>query len=134
MLAYATGELGRALVPLPQVNRILAIGSDRMMAAVKAARHGVLKPHLGPHTAIGSINSSMQCMMKEVCAQCLQQHCDPATGRPTHAVFTCFCQDQILDEVDFGNLSDRLRMNSVQEKITNLWLQHLLEGHPIERV
>ena len=105
-----------------------------MMAAVKAARKGVLKPHLGPHTAIGSINSAMQCMLKEVCAQCLQQHLDPKTGAPSNVVFTCFCQDQILDEVDFGNLADRLRMNSLQEKITNLWLETILATEPIERV
>ena len=45
------------------------------MAAVAQARHGVLKPYLKPdHLAIGSINSPMQCMMKEICAQCLQPH------------------------------------------------------------
>jgi NAD(P)H-flavin reductase len=134
MLSYATGDLGQVVFPLNEVNRILAIGSDKMMAAVKGARHGVLKPHLGPHTALGSINSSMQCMLKEVCAQCLQQHLDPKTGAPSHAVFTCFCQDQILDEVDFGNLADRLRMNSLQEKLTNLWLETIFETERIERV
>ena len=46
MLAYQAGELGRRVVPLEKVDRIIAIGSDRMMAAVKAARHGVLAPHL----------------------------------------------------------------------------------------
>src|SRR6185295_3388268 len=46
MLAYNSGELGNPLVPLPTVDRIIAIGSDRMMAAVKAARHGVLSPYL----------------------------------------------------------------------------------------
>ena len=46
MLAYQAGELGTPLVPLNTVDRIIAIGSDRMMAAVKAARHGVLAPHL----------------------------------------------------------------------------------------
>ena len=50
--------------------------------AITAARHGVLGPHLkNGHVAIASINSPMQCMMKEVCAQCLQKHVDPATGR-----------------------------------------------------
>jgi hypothetical protein len=49
---------------------------------VAAARHGVLAAHLKPHHfAIGSINSPMQCMMKEICAQCLQPHVDPATGK-----------------------------------------------------
>ncbi len=78
MLAYQAGQLGAPLVPLESIDRIIAIGSDRMMAAVKAARHGVLAPFLKPeHVGIGSINSPMQCMMKEVCAQCLQKHVDP---------------------------------------------------------
>ena len=114
------------LVPLPDVSRIIAIGSDRMMAAVKAARHGVLAPYLAPdHVAIASINSPMQCMMKEVCAQCLQKHVDPATGTEEF-VFSCFNQDQQLDRVDFPNLNARLRQNTVQEKLSNLWLDHLL--------
>ena len=67
-----------------------------------AARHGVLAPYLKPGTcAIGSINSPMQCMMKEVCAQCLQPHNDPVTGEET-VVFSCFNQDQALDRVDFA--------------------------------
>jgi NAD(P)H-flavin reductase len=126
MLAYQHGELGSQLVPLPSVDRIIAIGSDRMMAAVKAARHGVLAPYLKPdHVGIASINSPMQCMMKEVCAQCLQKHVDPATGRET-IIFSCFNQDQEMDRVDFPNLAARLRQNTVQEKLSNLWLDHLL--------
>ena len=77
----SVGRAGTAARPLTTVDRIIAIGSDRMMAAVKAARHGVLAPHLKPdHVGIASINSPMQCMMKEVCAQCLQKHVDPVTG------------------------------------------------------
>jgi hypothetical protein len=33
-----------------------------------------------------------------------------------------------LDRVDFVNLQARLRQNSVQEKISNLWFEHLLDG------
>jgi NAD(P)H-flavin reductase/NADPH-dependent glutamate synthase beta subunit-like oxidoreductase len=128
MLAYERGELGEPIVPLPTVDRIIAIGSDRMMAAVKAARHGVLAPHLKPeHVGIASINSPMQCMMKEVCAQCLQKHVDPKTGKET-IIFSCFNQDQEMDRVDFPNLAARLRQNTVQEKLSNMWLDHLLHG------
>jgi NAD(P)H-flavin reductase/NADPH-dependent glutamate synthase beta subunit-like oxidoreductase len=127
MVAYASGELGETLVPLNTVSRIIAIGSDRMMAAVKAARHGVLQAYLRPdHVAIASINSPMQCMMKEVCAQCLQKHVDPVTGREEF-IFSCFNQDQEMDRVDFPNLNARLRQNTVQEKLSSLWLDHLLE-------
>jgi len=134
MLAYQRGELGAALVPLETVDRIIAIGSDRMMAAVKAARHGVLAPFLkSGHVGIASINSPMQCMMKEVCAQCLQKHVDPATGRET-IIFSCFNQDQPMDQVDFPNLAARLRQNTVQEKLANMWLDRLLARETFEHV
>jgi hypothetical protein len=132
MMAYAEGRLGAQRVPLGDVTRILTIGSDRMMNAVRLARHGALAPHLNPeHIGIGSINSPMQCMMKEVCAQCLQRHVDPATGREEF-IFSCYNQDQDLDRVDFANLSARLRQNSVQEKISNLFLEHLLDWSAAE--
>src|SRR5207237_1043791 len=124
IVAYGRGELGEPLVPLSAISRIIAIGSDKMMAAVKDARHGVLQPLLQPHhTAIARINSPMQCMMKEVCAQCLQRHVDPATGKET-IIFSCLNQDQPMDHVDFQNLAARLKQNTVQEKLSNLWLDH----------
>jgi NAD(P)H-flavin reductase len=126
LLAYAEGRLGEPGVPLRQAQRLIAIGSDRMMAAVAAARHGVLAAHLDPrHTAIGSINSPMQCMMKEICAQCLQAHVDPASGRSSY-VFSCFNQDQPLDRVDFAGLGARLAQNALQEKLTAQWIDRCL--------
>ncbi|HXA15557.1 MAG TPA: FAD-dependent oxidoreductase [Thermoanaerobaculia bacterium] len=123
MLAYAQNA---PEFDLRKVNRLIAIGSDGMMRAVKDARHGVLSQYLNAqHVGIGSINSPMQCMMKQVCAQCLQRHVDPITGKESF-VFSCFNQDQLLDEVDFTNLRARLRQNTVVEKMTNLWLTRLL--------
>ena len=115
-----------AEVGLPEADRMIVIGSDRMMQAVGAARHGVLAPLMRPgHVAIGSINSPMQCMMKEVCAQCLQPHVDPRTGERT-VVFSCFNQDQALDQVDFPALHERLLQNGVQEKLTAQWVDRAL--------
>ncbi len=126
MIAYAEGRLGTQTIDLKDVDRIIAIGSDRMMNGVREARHTTLKDYLNEnHTAIGSINSPMQCMMKEVCAQCLQRHVNPHTGEEFF-VFSCFNQDQHLDFVDFKNLNERLRANSIQEKLTNLWLDRAL--------
>ncbi len=123
---YARSEKPAEAIGLKDINRIICIGSDRMMAAVTAARHGVLKPYLSEnHKAIASINSPMQCMMKEICAQCLQLHRDPKTGEET-VIFSCFNQDQDMDWVDFGVLADRLQQNSVQEKLTKLWIQYCL--------
>ena len=126
MVAYAKGELGDTPIHLDDVDHLVVIGSDRMMAAVKAARFNELKPYLKPHhQAIGSINSPMQCMMKGVCAQCLCKHVEPETGKE-YFVYSCYNQDQDLDRVDFPNLQARLRQNSVQEKLSGMWLAHLV--------
>jgi NADPH-dependent glutamate synthase beta subunit-like oxidoreductase/NAD(P)H-flavin reductase len=134
MAAYARGDLadqGTPLqdepeIPLSSVDRLVVIGSDAMMHAVQRARHGVLAPYLKKgHKAIASINSPMQCMMKEICAQCLQQHKDPITGEET-VVFSCFNQDQQMDHVDFASLRTRLSQNGVQEKLTKQWIDRCL--------
>ncbi|MBO0739138.1 MAG: pyridine nucleotide-disulfide oxidoreductase, partial [Alphaproteobacteria bacterium] len=129
--AYGAGALGPVAISLSAVDRIIAIGSDGMMAAVAEARRAGLKRYFRPdHRAIASINSPMQCMMKEICAQCLQRHRDPVSGTET-VVFSCFNQDQEMDRVDFRTLRRRLSQNGVQEKLTKLWvdrcLQHLGE-------
>ena len=127
MASYGSGRLGEQAVPLNEAEHMIVIGSDRMMQAVGMARHALLQPFLKPgHTAIGSINSPMQCMMKEVCAQCLQAHVDPATGART-VIFSCFNQDQPLDRVDFPVLNERLRQNSLPEKLTRLWIDRALQ-------
>ncbi len=127
MASYASGKLGPAPIPLSDADRMIVIGSDRMMAAVGVARHGVLEPYLKPdHVAIASVNSPMQCMMKEICAQCLQPHRDPVTGEET-VVFSCFNQDQALDRVDFGALNQRLNQQTLHEKLTAQWIDRCLK-------
>ncbi len=126
MDAYGEGRLGAPAIRLDDADRLIAIGSDRMMASVAKARHDVLKAHLKPrHFAIGSINSPMQCMMKEICAQCLQPQRDPVSGETSY-VFSCFNQDQPLDSVDFKGLHERLGQNSLAEKLSAGWLRHCM--------
>ena len=126
MAAHASGKLGAPRVAMQEADRVVAIGSDAMMGAVARARHGILAPYLREtHVGIGSINSPMQCMMKEICAQCLQPHVDRVTGKTTY-VFSCFNQDQPLDKVDFPALRERLRQNSLQEKLTAQWVDRSL--------
>ncbi len=127
MRAYASGQLGETPIRLHDADRVIAIGSDGMMAAVAKARHTVLSPFLKPdHVGIASINSPMQCMMKEICAQCLQLQRDPVSGEET-VVFSCFNQDQPIDRVDFAVLRQRLGQNGVQEKLTRLWIDRCLK-------
>ena len=128
MVSFASGEMGETALKLQDVDHLIVIGSDRMMAAVKAARFTTLAPYLKPdHEAVGSINSPMQCMMKGVCAQCLCKHVDPESGEISY-MYSCYNQDQALDYVDFPNLQARLRQNTVQEKLSSLWLTYLLEN------
>ena len=128
MQAYASGELGEQAIAFQHADRIIAIGSDRMMAAVAQARHAVLQKYLETRITSPSARSTspMQCMMKEICAQCLQPHVDPQTGKTTY-VFSCFNQDQPLDQVDFAALAQRLAQNGVQEKLTALWIGRCLK-------
>jgi NAD(P)H-flavin reductase len=134
MERYGRGLLGDPAIRLQEAHRLIAIGSDRMMNAVREARFSVLRDLLRPdHVGIGSINSPMQCMLKEVCSQCLQRQVDPVTGREV-LVFSCFNQDQPLDRVDFPFLQARLRQNSAAEKLTALWLDHLFERREVQQV
>lgn len=106
-----------AQIKLNEIDHIIAIGSEQMMRAVAHARHNRLKDLFkNNHIAIGSINSPMQCMMKEICGQCIQRHVDPVTGQESY-VYSCENQDQLLDMVDFTHLNARLRQNSLQEKV-----------------
>ncbi len=82
MDAYAAGRARRARDPAggrrPHHRHRLGPhdgGGRRARGTTCSQQH--LKPG---HVAIGSINSPMQCMMKEICAQCLQPHVDPQTG------------------------------------------------------
>ena len=124
--AYASGELGAPAIAVNEVDRLIVIGSDRMMAAVAAARHNELKAYMkAGHHAFASINSPMQCMMKEICGQCIQEHVDPVSGKK-HYVFSCFNQDQPLDDVSFAGLNARLKQNTLPEKLTAQWIASCL--------
>ena len=101
---------------LSSIDHIIVIGSDRMMHAIKDARNNILKPYLKKCYAVASINSPMQCMMKEICGQCLQRHVDPVSGEESY-VFSCNNQDQDIDKVDFYHLEQRLKQNRILEMI-----------------
>ena len=127
MVNYAEGNFGKPEIPMKELDRAVVIGSHGMMGAVANALRNELLPHIKEcFQAIASINSPMQCMMKEICAQCVQTHVNQETGEQT-LVFSCFNQDQPLEQVNFALLGARLRQNSVQEKLTSQWIDRCLE-------
>jgi NAD(P)H-flavin reductase len=105
-------------------DRFIVIGSAGMMSAVKNYLSG--KNLKETAQLIASINAPMQCMMKEICAQCLQRHVDPVTGLEFY-VYTCATQDQNMRSVDFSHLHQRLQQNGLQEKMTALWIKKCMQ-------
>lgn len=107
---------------LKQINKIITAGSPEMMQGIRDARKTFLKEYLNGHEAVANINSPMQCMMKAVCARCLLRNVDPETGKEKF-VYSCECQEQKLDEIDFSNLEERLEMNAPMEKLNRLYYE-----------
>lgn len=137
LTTYAKGEmLGKTpSIPFAEVNRVLIIGSNHLVRRIQDARRGDLRDYWGKTTQfVASVYVPMQCMLKGVCAQCLQWQIDPATGQRTKAIFACSWQDQPLDLIDLNNVDERLSQNRLQEHLTNLWLDYLFAHYEVKRV
>lgn len=132
---YAEGQLAQhESLSLAEIDRVYVIGSERLLRMTLEARRGVLARHFKAGVEMtASVGSPMQCMLKGVCAQCLQWQVDPLSGERTRAVFSCAGQDQPLEWIDIDNLDARLAQNRAQEKLTDLWLDHLFSRHPLTR-
>lgn len=115
--AYIWAPESTCLEGAPDV--VLTIGPAAMMEAVG----GSLRDRLFEKTTmLASLNSPMQCMMKGVCGACVQPKRDADTKK-RYMFFSCACQDQPLQEIDFVSLKARLAQNSVEEKLNNAWVR-----------
>lgn len=120
---------------LTQYDQIHVIGPTRLLKAISNARVNAWKDVLKPEVKFtAAVYGPMQCMLKGVCAQCLQWQIDPVTGKRTKAVYACSWQHQPMDIVDIGNVDERLSQNKAQETLTGLWLDYLIEQHDIAKV
>ena len=118
-------------IPLSEVDRILVVGGTGLLRGFQEALGAELGQRFPDHLqAIGTVGSPMQCMLKGVCAQCLQWQIDPETGERTRAVFSCAEQDQPLGWIDIGNLSARQQQNRLLDRLTGAWVDHLLRQQP----
>ncbi len=121
------GKNNAGLIPLAAVDRFLVMGSTGLLRAFQAALKGELKETFKPDLkAIGMVGSPMQCMLKGVCAQCLQWQIDPETGKRTRAVFSCAEQDQPLSWIDLDNLAARQTQNRLTDRLATQWLDYIL--------
>ncbi len=91
------------------------------MAAPTPFLQAFLKHHasLLKVPAFVGLSCPMQCMMKEICGQCLQKVRDPVT-QEEKIIYACKNQIQPLTWIDLNVLQDRAQQNGVQEKIEKL--------------
>lgn len=106
---------------LSEVTQLLLCDTSSAMAQTAPKLRELLDSSV---VAIAAVNSPMQCMMKEVCAQCLCKHRN-ADGSEKY-VFSCFNQHQPLYDIDFANLALRQTQNVLQEKLSDAWLSYVL--------
>ena len=122
-------------IRLDEIDQVIVVGATELLKRVQQARVGLLKEYFKQGVEfVASVYGPMQCMLKGVCAQCLQWQIDPETGERTKAVYACSWQHQPIENVDIGNIDERLAQNRVQEILTDLWLDYLFETHQVERV
>jgi NADPH-dependent glutamate synthase beta subunit-like oxidoreductase/NAD(P)H-flavin reductase len=139
LVRYAFGALAedktQPEIPLTDVDRIYLVDNTDVMRRFQDARATSLKEFLVKEPRIsGSVYSTMQCMLKGVCAQCLQWQIDPETKQRTKAVFACSWPDQPLELIDFDNVDERQIQNKLQEQLSQLWVDHIFKKYEIQRI
>ena len=128
----AIGPMAGAAIALREVDRLMIMGSTGLLKAFQASLQGPLKSHFRADVHVtATVGSPMQCMMKGVCAQCLQWQIDPQTGQRTKAVFTCAGQDQPLRTVDLDHLTARQTQNRLLDQVSSQWLHFITS--PVSR-
>lgn len=136
---YAKGKLSpqkkQPEIPLADVDRIYLISHSDLLKKFQMARQSWLKEYLLKDPKVqGSVYSPMQCMLKGVCAQCLQWQIDPETGLRTKAVFACSWPDQPLEIIDIDHIEARSTQNRLQEHLARLWVDYLFDHYSIHKV
>lgn len=117
---------------LANVDRIYLVGGTDLLRTFQAARQEILKPIFVKQPSVtGSVYGNMQCMLKGVCAQCLQWQIDPETGQRTKAVFACSWQDQPLELIDIDHIDARQMQNHLHDEINKLWVDYLFANYPV---
>lgn len=121
-------------ISLTEIKQGLVIGPPTLLQTVRQATQtgAVLEQAFSSDIQWqASVYGPMQCMLKGVCAQCLQWQIDPATGERKKAVYACSWQHQPLEKIDIDHLDQRLQQNHCQEVLANLWLDFLGEAAKI---
>lgn len=136
LVAYQQGKLSHQapLVSLQDVDRIYLVGDTELLRQFQVARTQLKEFFVKNPKIFGSVYGNMQCMLKGVCAQCLQWQIDPETGQRTKAVFACSWQDQPLEIIDIDHIDARQEQNRLFDQLNNLWVDHFFNIFDVSRV
>ena len=120
---------------LNDVDRVYLVGEVDLLRDFQSQRKELVKEFFFKNPKVfGSVYGSMQCMLKGVCAQCLQWQIDPETGLRTKAVFACSWQDQPLELIDLDHMQIRQFQNHFLEKFNALWVDYIFAKHALKTV
>ena len=110
------GDMAQALIKehsfgtikLQDIDMVVIKGIASFVTAIKNIRFGQLKSSFvrNPKTT-ALVLGPMNCMLKGICAQCLQWQIDPITGLRTKEVYACSWQDQPLEIIAVDHLLER---------------------------
>lgn len=134
---YAEGKLMQKSPPilLSDIDRIFVVGDTNLLRQFQTARTTILKDYLIKNPKVyGSVYGNMQCMLKGVCAQCLQWQIDPESGLRTKAVFACSWQDQPLEIIDFDHVEARHMQNCLLDQFNRIWIDYVMEKHNVTHI
>ncbi|XWO14018.1 Dihydroorotate dehydrogenase B (NAD(+)), electron transfer subunit [Candidatus Hepatincola sp. Pdp] len=112
---YVTGNVINGLEyfmqhnPKLHIHELLVAGSCSMMEAVQQFTKN--HKYFTKTKSTASLNSMMQCGLKGICGTCIQQ-----VGN--QLVYSCKQQEQELTNTSFSFLANKLRQNSLQEKLS----------------
>lgn len=122
-------------ISLKDVDRMFIIGTSALLKSFQTQQQTKLKNIFikGPKI-FGAVYGNMQCMLKGVCAQCLQWQINPETGERTKAVFACSWQDQPLELIDVSHFATRQKPSLVLETLNQLWLNYLYDTKQVKRI
>ena len=110
---------------LHTINRIFLVGAPSLLKSFQANHNQLFDRYFHAKPKVyGSVDGNMQCMLKGVCAQCLQWQIDPQTGKRTKAVFACSWQNQPLEMIDIDHLRERLNQNPLMDVMNRLWIKN----------
>lgn len=121
LYANPASEINRRLAKTTAIN---IKGSAQLIHAVKTQCFGPGAPAYKerPH-ATAMVAGPMQCMLKGVCAQCLQWQIDPETGQRTKAVYACSWQEQPIEIIAIDHMAIRHdSSHHVLQPLNRLWL------------